>query len=73
MNVSLKNDKIEKDFKKIYKKIRKFYEKYRNKRNICLNLQYDKKNNSYDIFLYVNPKIEELNIMEENIKIAKKK
>ncbi len=73
MNVSLKNDKIEKDFKKIYKKIRKFYEKYRNKRNICLNLQCDKENDSYDICLYVNPKIEELNIMEENIKIAKKK
>ena len=38
---------IERDCKKIHKKIRKFYEKYKDKRNICLNLKCDKENNSY--------------------------
>ena len=64
---------IERDCKKIHKKIRKFYEKYKDKRNICLNLKCDKENDSYDICLYVNPKIEELDVMKENIKIERKK
>lgn len=64
---------IERDCKKIHKKIRKFYEKYKDKRNICLNLKCDKENNSYNICLYVNPKIEELDVMKENIKIERKK
>ncbi len=59
---------IERDCKKIHKKIRKFYEKYKDKRNICFNLQCNKENDSYDICLYVNPKIEELDVMKENIK-----
>ena len=64
---------IERDCKKIHKKIRMFYEKYKDKRNICLNLKCDKENNSYNICLYVNPKIEELDVMKENIKIERKK
>lgn len=64
---------IERDCKKIHKKIRKFYEKYKNKRNICLNLKCEKENDSYNICLYVNPKIEELDVMKENIKIERKK
>lgn len=64
---------IERDCKKIHKKIRKFYEKYKDKRNICFNLQYDKENDSYDICLYVNPKIEELDVMKENIKMERKR
>ena len=67
------NMSIERDCKKIHKKIRKFYEKYKDKRNICLNLKCDKENDSYDICLYVNPKIEELDVMKENIKIERKK
>ena len=63
---------IERDCKKIHKKIRKF-EKYKYKRNICFNLQCDKENDSYDICLYVNPKIKELDVMKENIKIERKK
>ena len=58
---------IERDCKKIHKKIRKFYEKYKNKRNICLNLKCDKENDSYNICLYVNQKIEEYNkTIEDN-------
>ena len=64
---------IERDCKKIHKKIRKFYEKYKDKRNICLNLQCDKENDSYDICLYVNPKIEELDVMKGNIKMERKR
>lgn len=64
---------IERDCKKIHKKIRKFYEKYKDKRNICFNLQCDKENDSSDICLYVNPKIKELDVMKENIKIERKK
>lgn len=64
---------IGRDCKKIHKKIRKFYEKYKDKRNICFNLQCNKENDSYDICLYVNPKIEELDVMKENIKIERKK
>ena len=59
--------------KKIHKKIRKFYEKYKDKRNICFNLKCDKENDSYDICLYVNPKIEELNVMKENIQLERKR
>ena len=64
---------IERDCRKIHKKIRKFYEKYKDKRNICFNLQCDKENDSYDICLYVNPKIKELDVMKENIKLEKKR
>ena len=64
---------IERDCKKIHKKIRKFYEKYKNKRNICFNLQCDKENDSYAICLYVNPKIEELDVMKGNIKMERKR
>lgn len=59
---------IGKDCKKIHKKIRKFYEKYKDKRDICFNLKCDEKNDSYNICLYVNPKINELYVMNENIK-----
>lgn len=64
---------IERDCKKIHKKIRKFYEKHKDKRNICLNLKCNKKEDSYNICLYVNPKIEELNVMKENIKLERKR
>ena len=64
---------IARDCKKIHKRIRKFYEKYKDKRNICLNLKCDEKNDSYNICLYVNPKINELYVMKENIKEAKKR
>ncbi len=67
------NMSIERDCKKIHKKIRKFYEKYKDKRNICLNLKCDKENDSYNICLYVNPKIREFDIMKDNIKIERKK
>ena len=50
-----------------------FYEKYKDKRNICFNLKCDKENDSYDICLYVNPKIEELNVMKENIQLERKR
>lgn len=61
--------KIERDYKRIHKKIRKFYEKYKDKRNICLNLQCNKENDSYDICLYVNPQFQEYKIMQENLKL----
>lgn len=64
---------IERDCKKIHKKIKRFYEKYRDKRNICLNLKCDKENKSYNICLYVNPKIKELDVMKENIKLERKR
>ena len=64
---------IERYCKKIHKKIRKFYEKYKDQRNICFNLQCDKENDSYDICLYVNPKIEELDVMKENINLERKR
>lgn len=60
---------IEKECKKIHKKIKKFYEKYKNKRNICLNLKCDKENGSYNICLYVNPQIQENKVMIENLKL----
>ena len=60
---------IERDCKKIHKKIRKFYEKYKNKKNICLNLKCDKENDSYNICLYVNPQIQENKVMIENLKL----
>ena len=71
--VDIMENKIYRDCRKIHKRIRKFYEKYKDKRNICLNLKCDKENDSYDICLYVNPSIKELNVMKENIKLEKKR
>ena len=60
---------IERECKKIHKRIMKFKEKYQYDRNITFCLKCDKKFDSYEISLYVNPQIDEYKVMKENLRL----